>query len=182
MLSFVFFSLNLVSAPYAFEIDRGPTLEIKAGGTVNDSDDKNTFASGLRLSYAFSDQTDSYITGELDFTFNRLVSKEAGLDRNKYLGDANLMFYEHFNPGVFRVGGGLGGERRTLQVNVTRKDTRYRMTANIRGGLGWHMNKDFALFFDVNQHYYLNRNKAKMFDGINLSQSLDLSLAVQAIF
>jgi len=182
MFSFLLLGLNLISAPYAFEIDRGPSLEIKGGGSVSDSDDKNALSSGLRLSYAFSDKTDSFVTGELDFTFNRLLSKQIGLEQNKYLADANVIFYEHFNPGVFRLGGGFGAERRSLNAASGDQATRYRMTANIRGGLGWHLNEDLALFLDVNQHYFLNRNKLKMFDGFKLSQSLDLSLSVQTIF
>ncbi len=176
--------------PYKFEIDAGPILEFKGGGSFYDSDDAQSVNSGVRLSWSFMDITDSYLSAEIEFTYSRafedkqIVNQSTlyEVNKNKYLGSANLVFVEAFNPMAYRLAIGGGVERRELIGPTGTKVQRYRPTGNLRLGLGGFVSKDIGIFFDYSIVSILNRSERKMFSGFNLSTNQDLSLSLQAIF
>jgi hypothetical protein len=173
---------SLLQAPYEFEIDRGPTLELRGGASLADTDDDESWLTGVRLSYSFLDITDSYWTAEIDFNAQRATSEVSFKDEAKYQLDGNLVFYETFNPAAFRAAVGLGVERRGFRQATGDRVIRYRPSGNYRIGLGWFFSPNFALFGDFSQKAVMNRRKSKIFDGAQFSQSLEVTLSVQTVF
>lgn len=164
--------LSLMSVhAYDFEISRGPSIEFKALSSVQDTDDDQTGGGGLRLGWSLANLTDSYVSGEIDFSYHRYFDKDVS-KKNKYLIDGNVVFYELFNPAVFRLALGAGVERRF---------DKNRLALNYRLGLGHYFTKHMALYGDFTGRGIF-REKAAPWKKFDLSSSLEIALGLQGTF
>lgn len=161
----------IISAPFPFEVSRGPSLELKGGGAFADSDDKSSAVTGARLGYSFSDPSDAFLSGELDFTYHRIFDDALpSRYKNKYLLDGNLVFYEIFNPAAFRLA--LGG-------GVERRYSKYRAGINYRAGLGYFFSSRFSTFVDFTGRGIIRNKIGK---GYYYATSYEAALSLQYIF
>ena len=176
MINIWLLAWSLTQANYTYEINRGPSLELGGGSSFNDVQDSAAVQSTARASYSFANMEDAYLSFGLEFVhqsfrFDRLdVNGNSGtVVKHKFIGDLSLMFYEFYNPFVFRAGVGAGAERRLA---------RWSPQISYRGGLGWYFTPKLALFGDLAGRYILR----EMFGQRNIDNSLPIEATLSIQF
>lgn len=128
--------LFLLISSASFDIERGPLLELKLGGTFLDEVDDLGVSTGARLSYLFSNPADAFFTLELEGTYDRIFDTDT---KSRWLGGMNFAFYETYSPFAFRFAAGGLFERRNREFSP---GFQYRF------GLGYYWSPRFGAFID----------------------------------
>lgn len=160
--------LVLLSSPFAFELESGPSIEPYVGSSFNDQVDPTSGNGGLRLSWLRPSETDAFVTFEIAAEAQALPTAETNFPKMRYLGEGSFMFYEVFNPAAFRLG--LGG-------GVEYRRSRWAPTFAYRIGGGYYFSPKMGIYLDVGGRE-TTRQKSQGDD----SSAVWLSLSAQFCF
>jgi hypothetical protein len=150
--------LSLLFVFSSLEVERGFSIETKGTSTFFDTEDSSSIGGGVRLSYIFTNPSDSFISFELDSSFERIFQKDP---KYRWIAGANLSANEFYGPFAFRLAfGGL----------IEARASTYSPGVQYRFGLGYFWSSKFGNYIDYgNRLIFLSR------EDIRSSSYLDLS-------